>query len=369
MEPTLERAAVWIAYGKRCPYCGELIDFRELEIDHIIPAWLEENTEELGKVKTSLNLPSDFPLNSALNLLPAHALCNRRKRATIFNESSARFFLNMVESNLEKINTTKRELELKSAKDSLLNSLRIGLESGTINSSDLLSSLSDTSGVMSGVRLDFNDDGVDVELTPQSTEGMLDRPVLIGSSPSIDGIEFVNGRDETISVRTCREYRAAIEASFFARTTFALKMEGYFKVISAVLSVARSARVPQVSYIQNPRLGVSDLYLLPKDILPWIDPDFEEMLKSMRERTLQELALASEISILDVSTNSLRIGFADAGASIRELLRADIDGDGIEEILVEHYTFAIGGTFGASSIGMLKRTSSNSLFQYTDYEP
>ena len=34
---TEERAAIWEAYNKRCPYTGDLIAFSELEIDHIVP--------------------------------------------------------------------------------------------------------------------------------------------------------------------------------------------------------------------------------------------------------------------------------------------------------------------------------------------
>jgi len=45
-----------------------------------------------------------------------------------------------------------------------------------------------------------------------------------------------------------------------------------------------------------------------------------------------------------------------AEAVLVELLRADLDEDGIEDLLIQHYTYAVGGTLGYGSIGVLRRT-------------
>ena len=33
----INRELVWIKYGKRCAYCGEVIKYKEMQIDHIHP--------------------------------------------------------------------------------------------------------------------------------------------------------------------------------------------------------------------------------------------------------------------------------------------------------------------------------------------
>jgi hypothetical protein len=49
---------------------------------------------------------------------------------------------------------------------------------------------------------------------------------------------------------------------------------------------------------------------------------------------------------------------------LKELLRADIDGDGIEEILIQYYTYAVGGTFGYGFVGTLHRSGPDAMFEF-----
>jgi hypothetical protein len=109
---------------------------------------------------------------------------------------------------------------------------------------------------------------------------------------------------------------------------------------------------------------VADINLLPIGLLPWIGPEYEEMIAGIKALTLKELNLSGEISIIDVSSTHLHFEFRGCGAVIRELLRADLDGDGLEEILIQYYIYAIGGTFGASMIGTLRRPYQDGLFEY-----
>ena len=49
---------------------------------------------------------------------------------------------------------------------------------------------------------------------------------------------------------------------------------------------------------------------------------------------------------------------------LTELMRADFDYDGVEEILVQRRFYIKGGTFGALSIGLLRRRHLDSMFEY-----
>jgi hypothetical protein len=51
------------------------------------------------------------------------------------------------------------------------------------------------------------------------------------------------------------------------------------------------------------------------------------------------------------------------GQQLIEVARADFNGDGIEEILLFEYTWAIGGTFGAGGMRILTRKNEDALFE------
>jgi len=170
-------------------------------------------------------------------------------------------------------------------------------------------------------------------------------------------------------VRTCREYRAAKAAGYYAYTTFAMKMEGFVSAASAILEAATSAQVPTVSHLRSPRIGVSDLHLLTASILPIIGPDDEGKIAALGNMTLRELALSGKVSLVDVSGLRLNLVFNGTGMVLCELLRADLDADGTEEILVQYHTYAVGGTFGASSIGVLRRIGPDAPLSYQHWTP
>jgi len=44
-------------------------------------------------------------------------------------------------------------------------------------------------------------------------------------------------------------------------------------------------------------------------------------------------------------------------------MRADLDGDGIEEILIEYFTYAVGGTLGIGTTGVLRRFGPDAMFE------
>jgi 5-methylcytosine-specific restriction endonuclease McrA len=89
---TLERAAIWEAHDKRCIYCGELISFTDLHIDHILPEELVDKHDELDRIKYEYDLESEFSINSYYNWVPAHSSCNLRKSNIKFAKNRLRFF-------------------------------------------------------------------------------------------------------------------------------------------------------------------------------------------------------------------------------------------------------------------------------------
>ena len=93
--PHTTRIGIWLAYLKKCAYCGDLINFGDLAIDHIVPETLSGETAELERVKAELGLSPDFQVNSLSNLVPAHHRCNLAKSDRVYHAARARYFLEL----------------------------------------------------------------------------------------------------------------------------------------------------------------------------------------------------------------------------------------------------------------------------------
>lgn len=72
------RAALYIEHDGKCFYEGLPIRFQDIQIDHIIPKYLEGSEELIKKLKT-LGLPEDFNINSIYNLVPCRPNINQVK--------------------------------------------------------------------------------------------------------------------------------------------------------------------------------------------------------------------------------------------------------------------------------------------------
>lgn len=82
-----ERWAVFTAYGQHCYLCRRPIDFRSMQVDHVIPEELLAHPTELKDVLANLGLPATFDLNAFGNWLPSCGPCNSKKSTARFEPS------------------------------------------------------------------------------------------------------------------------------------------------------------------------------------------------------------------------------------------------------------------------------------------
>ena len=200
-------------------------------------------------------------------------------------------------------------------------------------------------------------------ISPEEVEAYLDRPVMMGGNP-IFAADFGDDNGVRMTVRTCREYRAALDAGFYAKTTYDIKSEAFLKATNAILNAAKSVRIPLISFIRQPYRGVADLELLPASALPRVSPDDEEAIAQMQNLSFSDLLGRGEITILRVSSSELSLEW-HWGLMLREICRADFDGDGIEDILCEGYCWATGGTLGFGWTSILTRKGDDEAFVIT----
>jgi hypothetical protein len=299
-----------------------------MDIDHILPASLSGRPEELAKLTSRFSVPSDFCLDSLKNFLPTHRSCNQRKRDQVFNESTARYFLAIAEQKYEAITNLASKLEHEASLEKLLTLVQSALRSGDVEMAQLLDAATKTSGFPLHTTIEFESGVWDVRADPGQVDKLLDEPVALWAENGRVGVAFKNENGDEISVRTCREYRTAVSSGFYPCDNTQLKMSFLLVTASAILEAAARARLAAVSYFGPKRKKVTDA-------------DRED-------------SQAPESGGLELS--------------LTELMRADFDGDGIEEILVLQRIYATAGTFRALEIGLLHKPHAHSEIEYSTWD-
>jgi len=364
----VERIAIWTAHSKRCAYCQEPLKYPDLEIDHIIPRSLCNKPQELQNLFAQLSLHANFDLDSLDNLLPAHGDCNFRKKARVFNQANARFFLEIAQGKLGTIRRLISQLEIESSREKLLALVGAALQSGNTDLGELAEVAAKTSKFPLNAMIEFESGTWEVKADPDKINKLLDEPVVLYDQGSQEGVRFTDGKGSELSIRTCREYKSAITAGYYPASNNELKVSFFLATASAVLEAASCAKLAPISYIRSPRLGVANLNLLPGKLSPIWRNDRSEIISVSDADSIQTLIEKGSISA-QISTDArVTIESEDHGVTLTELMRADFDYNGVEEILVQKYYYIKGATFRDLDIGLLRRRNLDSMFEYQSWD-
>jgi hypothetical protein len=88
-----ERWAVFQAYKETCIYCGNIVQWKDFEVDHIINESLLKRPAKLKALVKDYGLGDDFSINNFQNWACSHHRCNRAKADTTFDKSRALHYL------------------------------------------------------------------------------------------------------------------------------------------------------------------------------------------------------------------------------------------------------------------------------------
>ena len=206
-------------------------------------------------------------------------------------------------------------------------------------------------------------DGTEVQFIAKSNiEALRDLPIRIWEEDDIDGVTLINDKDEKIHVRTCREYESAREQGYFGGpATPSITKSMLFERQCDLLKSLQAATTPQKSFISTPKVGVANLELLPYSLFPLSgeEPESKEL-----NPTYQSKVTDGVLMVESVSHNLLRIEVPkDMGQELVEVVRADFNGDGIEDILLFKWNYATHGTLGYGGICILTRKSMEGKFE------
>jgi hypothetical protein len=194
-----------------------------------------------------------------------------------------------------------------------------------------------------------------VEVSRSDIEQRLDQPVDAGPLDG-EGLELMRFSGQTRVVRTLREYREAIAEGYFAGTTFTMNMEAlYFRRPLVLLELVAVANYPEVSHMASPWLSLCDIDRLPATLLfvteeMTSDEAFAGQRDALKGLTIQDLVDRGEAQIQSVSSQHLRVDYAGGTTFLVELMRADTNNDGVEELVLHRGGGPQRGTYRSAMV-------------------
>jgi len=365
----IEREALWIAHEKKCAYTRELIDISSFHVDHILPESLSEKPEEFARLRDVLGLRDKFDLFGFENMLPCKPGVNLQKGSLQFNPASAHFFLNIASSKKPDVLKNIEQIKSRMEKGRAFLLLQQFLDQKKLTIGDVASLLeqhSETPGEVFRLieRMKFIDEAEIAAISKSNIEKLRDRPIRLGRNDHIDGLRFQNDLGEEILVRTCTEYERAISNGFYPDCNVTLKLSVYFEHQCGLLRALESAIMPVKSFIAEPRVGVTDLHLLPYSLFPHNIGDSDPKISASTGISYQDKINDGDLIVSRVKNNALIVEESEGmGQQLIEVVRADFNGDGLEDILLFEYCYATHGTLGYGGIVMITRRAADAPFE------
>ena len=207
-------------------------------------------------------------------------------------------------------------------------------------------------------------DGTTVEsIAKDEIDTLRDLPIRLGENDHIDGVTLTKTRDDKVYVKTCREYDDAFKQGYYPSSTFDITMASFFKFPCGLLNALEKADLPKQKFISDAKVSILNLDLFPFEMFPdnlaekssWDERDLET--------TYQDKIDNQKLVVTQKNQNVLDIEGFGMSQRLREIVRADFNNDGIEDVLVFEAHSVKKGTYRYAGIIVLTRKSMNGKFE------
>ena len=205
--------------------------------------------------------------------------------------------------------------------------------------------------------IEFADGSEKTSFTKAEIEALRDLPIYMGGNKF--NATLGNNGDRRV-VRTCREYDAAILAGYTPVSNADIGLAAFFKYPCGTLQLLERATRAKRSFLPQ---ELFDLKLLPLKLFP-IVTDYEQRYgRDIKGETYHDQAQKGELEVIEQAPH--RFGCKDDRAKqyLTEVVRADFNGDGIEDILFSEATYSIGGTHRTYNLLILTRKSNEAKYE------
>lgn len=371
----IERRAFWEAHNKRCAYCTEPLSFASLEIDHIVPESCKNlSAVDWEKLKRSHGLADDFNLIGYENLMSSCGRCNSRKSGEMFKPGLLAINLAVAHRARPRVEKLVARFTREDEQDKLRFQLASGLESGSITSNDISKALTDARAKSGKFKLNssfplFGDASI-MEISKEMHEEYLDKGLVLPDWIR-EGLRLVNEAGEEKFVKTLREYQEATDRSFYALSNAEMK-SAYSLFIRPlrVLELLKTSKLAEKSFIDDPRKGLADVDSLPATLLFAFPPDSldpqKAIFQGLQSKTIGDLNSQGLAKITRVSSDLLSVEFQDCWTLMFELMRVDVNDDGIQELVINWSGGPLQGTLSTGAVMVLSKASEEQSFTVLD---
>ena len=213
-------------------------------------------------------------------------------------------------------------------------------------------------------------------ITKANIEKLRNRPILameeihIGKGTLFqqifdEGITLRKGRkgEEKIRVRTCKEYDDALLAGYAPDGTWEIGVASYFKYSCGTLNLLQKATRHKRSFLPTRNQELFDLKLLPLKLFPIVS-DYEQTYgRDIENETYHDQAEKGELEVIEKTPHKFVCKDDGSKQRLTEVVRADFNGDGTEDILFQEWVAAIGGTHRTYNLIILTRKSSEAKYE------
>ena len=136
-----------------------------------------------------------------------------------------------------------------------------------------------------------------------------------------------------------REYDEARKQGYYPNSNFDYKMSFFFMHPCGLLNALEKASVPKQNFISDAKVSILNLELLPFQIFAenlagqssWdADRDLE---------TTYQQKIDNHIVVTKKRQNVLSVEGSGMGQTLKEMVRADFNNDGIEDVLLFEHQF------------------------------
>lgn len=166
-------------------------------------------------------------------------------------------------------------------------------------------------------------------------------------------IKETGGQTETKKAFTCREFLALYDARFSPADNYQNSREGGFKARCIPLRVLQKAQPSRDSYVRNFHWTDGALAELPVLFLP-VEAETAAEAAARASKTWKENEPTAKVTKAD--GNTLQVDVPDIWeCSLDVVARGDFNGDGVEDLLVQGYRQAVGGTYKEFPLFILTR--------------
>jgi HNH endonuclease len=362
----IERRAVWEAHGKSCAYCRGILEYSELEIDHIVPISIERNASAMAEY----GIDHSFNFDDFQNFAPSCRICNSRKAAHAIGRASIE--LKIAQRVQPNIHARIKQLEKESLADNARFNFSQALRTGIISEADVNLALSEgrpattvatpvgsLTHALTQLQVgDVSDADYDrilnmrVDLPPIALGGL----TLTCPTSSVE-----------VQVTTISQYLTHIRENYYPKSSFDIYVaSGLFDAPFRILSILRNSKFPDRSFIRKPHRGVADLNLLPASLLHHGLFEYDELYKkdesALHEVPISALVGHGEATIRGVSSEALVVETVSSTSILKEVLRTDVDGDGVEELVILRAGGPLDGSHRFAEVVVLKRSDHDAMF-------